>query len=46
MLGLDESALLDNVHVEMVKEETITVTREDTLVPYMGDPIFEEEYMS
>jgi hypothetical protein len=32
--------------MEMIKEETITVTRDDTLVPYIGDPIFEEEYLS
>jgi|JI9StandDraft_1071089.scaffolds.fasta_scaffold489825_1 hypothetical protein len=30
----------------MVKEETITVTRDETLVPYIGEPLFEQEYLS
>jgi len=40
MLGVNEHVLLDNFQMQAMKEETITVTRDDTLVPYIGNPIF------
>ena len=46
MLSLNQHELLSDFNVQMVKEETITVTRDETLVPYIGEPLFEQEYLS